>query len=169
MTTLPYWELRHCVTSMDKTDWQRNVEPKRPKSGLDNSGGMTKHMMNSLQHKSQIGRLPSSHYQARKSRCNPWMRFIISAGALMFAITWAGCAKPQNRIPLKVEQPVAGAPLTFGIPFPQGALHSPDHVRVLTSRGREIPSQITEVTTWAPADNSIKWIWVFFFSEESEN
>ncbi|MCH7859761.1 MAG: hypothetical protein IID14_08695, partial [Candidatus Marinimicrobia bacterium] len=48
-------------------------------------------------------------------------------------------------------------------------MHSPDNVRVLNARGHEIPSQITEVTTWGPADNSIKWIWVFFFCEDSDN
>lgn len=60
-----------------------------------------------------------------------------------------------------------GAPIVFGVPFPRGVLHSPDHVRVL-SAGREIPSQISEVSTWAPADDSIKWIWVFFFAERPD-
>jgi hypothetical protein len=35
---------------------------------------------------------------------------------------------------------------------------------VLTTDGREIPSQITEVSTWEPADPSVKWIRVFFFA-----
>ena len=71
-----------------------------------------------------------------------------------------------QQIPLTVENASPGAPLTLGIPFPKGALDSPDRVRVLNKNGKEIPSQITEVSTWAPADNSIKWIWVFFFAEE---
>ena len=72
------------------------------------------------------------------------------------------------RIPIRVERPAEGAPLTFGIPFPKGVLHSPDQVRVLTVDGREIPSQITEVSTWEPADASIKWAWVFFFAEDTD-
>ena len=72
-----------------------------------------------------------------------------------------------NEIPLKVENSSPGAPLTLGIPFPKGALFSPDHVRVLDSDGKEIPSQVTEVSTWQPADNSLKWIWVFFFAQNT--
>lgn len=56
--------------------------------------------------------------------------------------------------------------MTVGIPFPEGALASPDHVRLLNEAGEEIPSQVTEVTSWAPADDSVKWIWVFFFTGE---
>ena len=71
--------------------------------------------------------------------------------------------RAANRIPLKVENVSPGAPLTLGIPFPVGVLHSPDHVRILDMDGREIPSQITEVTSWEPVDSSVKWIWAFFF------
>jgi hypothetical protein len=71
---------------------------------------------------------------------------------------------PPVRLPIKVERHIAGAPVVFGVPFPKGALASPDHVRVLDPAGREIPSQISEVSTWEPADESIKWLWVFFFT-----
>jgi hypothetical protein len=47
-------------------------------------------------------------------------------------------------------------------------LQSPEHVRVLAADGDEIPSQVTPVTTWAPADSSLKWIWVFFFATEGD-
>ncbi|HKK45360.1 MAG TPA: hypothetical protein VJ964_07555 [Balneolaceae bacterium] len=70
----------------------------------------------------------------------------------------------SHKIPIKVEKKMSGAPLTFGLPFPKGALDSPDHVRVLDSHGNEIPSQISQVTTWKPADSSVKWIWVFVFA-----
>jgi hypothetical protein len=70
-------------------------------------------------------------------------------------------------IPLHVDRVTRDAPVTFGVPFPKGALHSPDHVRVLDERGVEVPSQITEVTSWAPADPSIQWIWVDFLTEGS--
>ncbi len=78
-------------------------------------------------------------------------------------------ARAADRIPVTVEAPAPGAPVTFGLPMPVGALHSPDHVRVLDGSGREIPSQITEVTTWEPADGSIKWIWVMFFVGDGPN
>ncbi len=70
----------------------------------------------------------------------------------------------SERIYIQVEKSIDGAPLTIGIPFAQGTLHSPDHVRVLDINGNEIASQTTLVTTWEPVDFSVKWIWVFFFS-----
>ena len=75
----------------------------------------------------------------------------------------------STKIPIKIEQHLDGAPITLGIPFKKGELLSPDHARVLNSEGNEIPSQITQVTTWEPVDYSTKWIWVFFFAEEGDN
>lgn len=69
-------------------------------------------------------------------------------------------------IPITVENNISGTPQLFGVPIPEGDLYSPDHVRVLDNSGNEIPSQITKVTTWKPSDNSIKWLWVFFFTED---
>lgn len=74
-----------------------------------------------------------------------------------------------ERIPLKIEKHAEGAPITMGIPLPNGALYSPDQVRLLNAAGQEIPSQITEVNNWQPLNNSIKWIWVFFFAETGDS
>ena len=71
------------------------------------------------------------------------------------------------QIPVTVDGEQAGAPVTFGIPFPRGELNSAANVRVLNRAGEEIASQITPVTTWLPADESIKWIWVDFFTDGS--
>ncbi|MFT5384710.1 MAG: hypothetical protein ACI81W_002111, partial [Saprospiraceae bacterium] len=84
--------------------------------------------------------------------------------SLIIMIMWASFCFGAQQIPLTIENAAPGAPLTFGIPFPLGALDSPDHVRVIDKKGNEIPSQITEVTTWQPAGKSIKWVWVFFFA-----
>ncbi len=73
----------------------------------------------------------------------------------------------QKQVSIRISAHSSEAPITMGIPFPKGALFSPDKVRLLNHKGVEIPSQITEVSTWEPVDNSIKWIWVFFFSEKS--
>ena len=77
-------------------------------------------------------------------------------------------ATGAQQLPIIVERHVDGAPLTFGVPFPKGALISPDQVRVLTADGREVPAQVTEVSTWEPADPSIKWVWVFFFAGRAD-
>jgi len=67
-------------------------------------------------------------------------------------------------IEFSVKNNKIGAPLVFGIPFPKGQLYSPDNVRIKDSKNTIIPSQITEVNTWEPADKSIQWIWVFIYS-----
>ncbi len=73
-----------------------------------------------------------------------------------------------NSVTISVENAEPGTPVKLGIPFPQGVLFSPDHVRVLNASGEEIPSQNTRVTTWEPVDYSIKWLWVFFFADDSD-
>ena len=75
----------------------------------------------------------------------------------------------SHSIPIEVKDNVPDTPQLLGIPIPEGTLYSPDHVRVLDVYGQEIPSQITKVSTWEPADISIKWIWVFFFTEEDDS
>lgn len=85
---------------------------------------------------------------------------LITALALVSAYS----LKAIDQIPITVENTIEGAPMTMGIPFPQGALMSPDHVRLLDKNGREIPCQTTMVNTWEPLDYSVKWLWVFFFS-----
>ncbi|WP_142785357.1 exo-rhamnogalacturonan lyase family protein [Changchengzhania lutea] len=80
-----------------------------------------------------------------------------------------GYAISPKQIPIKIENNKIGAPITIGIPFPKGELFSVDNIRLFGSNGKEIACQTTEVTTWQPADGSIKWIWVFFFSEKSSD
>lgn len=74
-------------------------------------------------------------------------------------------AQSLSSLTLQLDEPRPGAPVLVGVPFPPGALYSPDHVRLETPAGREIPTQVTEVSTWEPVDSSLKWIWVFFFTE----
>lgn len=90
---------------------------------------------------------------------------------LIISFTFLGCSASNSgkKIPVTVENNQAGSPQVFGVPIPKGELFSPDHVRVLNSSGEEIPSQITKVNTWAPADNSIKWLWVFFFTDDGDS
>lgn len=91
----------------------------------------------------------------------------------LFIVLISSCAilsaSNSNQLTIKIENNKEGAPITIGIPFPKGALYSIDNVRLLNSKGQEIASQITEVTTWQPADDSVKWIWVFFFSDSSSD
>ena len=89
--------------------------------------------------------------------------------SVFLLILFAGKAQTTNKIPIKIENNIKSAPVTLGIPFPQGELHSVDNLRLLTSDGREIPCQTTKVANWRPIDTSIKWVWVFFFSNQDSN
>lgn len=73
----------------------------------------------------------------------------------------------SDTVTIHVKNAESGVPVKLGIPFPKGALYSPDNVRVLNEGGQEILSQATQVTTWEPANNSVKWLWVFFFTDHS--
>ena len=90
---------------------------------------------------------------------------------ILLTAAFIGCSTQTgsvNSVTITVQNAEPGAPVKFGIPFPKGELFSPDHVRVVNASGNEIPSQKTKVTTWEPADQSIKWLWVFFFADESK-
>lgn len=96
------------------------------------------------------------------------MKILLSV--ILVSLLLQSCTQPKvtgNQLAITVENNIKGAPITLGIPFPKGALNSVDHIRLLTSDGMEIPCQTTEVSTWDPIDDSIKWVWVFFFSEET--
>ncbi|MDR9366150.1 MAG: hypothetical protein RI575_12480 [Balneolaceae bacterium] len=73
----------------------------------------------------------------------------------------------SDTVTIHVKNAESGVPVKLGIPFPEGALYSPDHVRVLNDDGQEIISQTTQVTTWEPANYSVKWLWIFFFTDNS--
>lgn len=100
----------------------------------------------------------------KKILSRPGLSYLIAV-----AILFAGCSGSSgtNTVPIVVKENSPGAPQLFGIPFPEGALDSPDNVRLVNEDGVEVPSQITEVSTWEPSDNSVKWIWVFFFTEDA--
>jgi hypothetical protein len=91
---------------------------------------------------------------------------------LVIAITlvnvFSSFASPKQ-IPISVKNNVEGAPVTIGIPFPKGELYSVDNIRLLNLNGKEISIQTTKVSTWLPADESVKWVWIFFFSENSSD
>jgi hypothetical protein len=94
---------------------------------------------------------------------------LLAVAALLLIITGCGPTRGGKQIPISVENNIEGSPQVFGVPIPQGELYSPDHVRVLNNAGDEIPSQITKVSTWKPADKSIKWLWVFFFTDQDSS
>jgi hypothetical protein len=99
-----------------------------------------------------------------------YFRYVLTSIFLVLISMGLSAASCQaaDRVPITIKQHVPGAPITMGIPFPKGALYSPEHVRLLSAAGDVVPSQVTEVTSWAPADSSLKWVWVFFFADEGD-
>lgn len=97
------------------------------------------------------------------------MNRIVLFSVILVAILWGLVANSfaSDTVTIHVKNADSDVPVKLGIPFPKGTLYSPDHVRVLNDDGEEILSQTTQVNTWAPADPSIKWLWVFFFTDES--
>ncbi len=93
-------------------------------------------------------------------------KLLIVFSILLFHIK---VSSQEYKIPVTVNDPTLGAPITMGIPFKQGQLNSPDNVRLLDHSGKEVPCQVTLVNTWEPADFSVKWIWIFFFSNDVGN
>jgi len=99
------------------------------------------------------------------------MKFKIFLLTIIVLLTSISCTYVNDNpktIELELKNNHEGAPVTAGIPFPSGALYSPDRVRLFNSNGNEIPVQVTEVSRWDEKDPSIKWIWVFFFTDKSD-
>lgn len=74
--------------------------------------------------------------------------------------------EPQAaRIPLSVwGMEKAGGesyPVCTGVPFPQGALNSPDHVRLVDDKGKETPCQVSVRSLWNRG-GSIQWLGLDF-------
>jgi len=66
------------------------------------------------------------------------------------------------RIPVEVDLPdginaTDSWPVTFGVPFPAGALWDMGRLRIVDDKGRELPSQCEATGLWAP-EGSIKWV-----------
>ena len=69
---------------------------------------------------------------------------------------------PQQKIPVNLDLPdgidsVESWPVTFGVPFPAGALWDVQSLRLVDAQGRELPSQKEATGTWA-REGSVKWV-----------
>ena len=70
----------------------------------------------------------------------------------------------SSTIPLHIEEPTGVRrerwPICWGVPFPQGALFSPAHVRLRSPTGMEVPCHVRETARWP--DGSVKWMLLQF-------
>jgi len=69
---------------------------------------------------------------------------------------------PEHRIPVHIDVPeelgpVRSWPVTFGVPFPAGALWEADGLRLVDGEAKEIPSQKEVAGLWG-MEGSVKWV-----------
>jgi len=66
----------------------------------------------------------------------------------------------RDRVPLDVDwadNALSEGPVTFGVPFPKGALASSDGLRIVTSDGEPVPAQVETTATWDGLDGPVRW------------
>jgi len=92
------------------------------------------------------------------------------AAVIAIAPSTAGAAQTPHgigltfhpRLPARVQAQVEKGelktawPLTFGVPFPEGALKSDANLRLLDPSGAEVPIQVRTTARWF--DDSIRWV-----------
>lgn len=74
-------------------------------------------------------------------------------------------AAPEPGIPLRVDVPAKIRegmwPVSFGVPFPKGALAPGMHVSV-TANGKPVPTQTTSLASWTAEGTETRWLLVDF-------
>ncbi len=67
-----------------------------------------------------------------------------------------------TRIPVKIDGTrgvrYGKEPLTFGVPFAEGAFPAGTQLRAVTATGRELPVQTASMTTWKKDLKDVKWL-----------
>ena len=78
----------------------------------------------------------------------------------------------RARIAIRADYPADFAvkewPVTFGVPFPRGALKSARNVRIVTAGGQEVPAQILRTGTWVLPDGDVKWVLIDMTAKRGE-
>lgn len=85
----------------------------------------------------------------------------VARGSAAFRVDAPRQVPRTGRIAIDViNEPVAtlaGAPMTVGVPMPQGAVDDADHLRLLDEQGREVPMQASVRARWSRF-GSVKWL-----------
>ncbi len=78
-------------------------------------------------------------------------------------------ARAATRVELVIDEPFADRksawPITTGVPFPRGTLHSVEHCRLIDDRGQECPLQARAAATWDAERKSVRWLTIDFIAE----
>lgn len=67
----------------------------------------------------------------------------------------------RERFPVRVDWPddpgLVRSPVTFGVPFADGALDTVEHARLITADGAVVPAQFEATATWWRKDGAVRW------------
>ena len=93
---------------------------------------------------------------AEKGQCTGSVEAFLSARDPEFPL------ETDTRIAVQIDLPdgideVTSWPVTFGVPFPAGALWNAEKLRVVDLAGKDLPSQNEPVGLWA-AEGAVKWV-----------
>jgi hypothetical protein len=102
------------------------------------------------------------------------MRFLMLRAISSAMSLFAGALAAQSiDIPITVEETAgtrrAAEPVTFGVPFPRGAVRDTSALRLYNREGNVVPAAFRVVNKWwddaGPAGPSIQWVHVDFFAD----
>ncbi len=90
----------------------------------------------------------------------------VAQASLPLRVLAAALPPQQGRIPLVLPTPPSGVerwPVQTGVPFPKGALWSPDSLRLVDRAGQPVPFGAVVRSRWgADEDSSIRWVGLDF-------
>jgi hypothetical protein len=85
----------------------------------------------------------------------------IGRASAAFSVLPPAKVAQSGRIPIRIlnepDATIKNAPMTVGVPFPQGALYDAAHVRLVDEQGRDIPLQTRITGRWSRY-GAIKWL-----------
>ncbi|MGC9317759.1 MAG: hypothetical protein ACP5KN_06975 [Armatimonadota bacterium] len=70
----------------------------------------------------------------------------------------------RDRVPIRTDWPeidgLERSPVTFGVPFADGALASAENARLVTAGGTPVPADLRTTATWWREDGPVRWLLV---------
>jgi len=70
----------------------------------------------------------------------------------------------RDRVPIRTDWPeidgLEASPVTFGVPFADGALASAENARLVTADGTPVPADLRTTATWWREDGPVRWMLV---------
>ncbi len=112
--------------------------------------------------------MKSFKIQKRRARRSVWFKFAVCLG---LGLLNCESATPAASLPLFIAEPTglarSNAPVSSGVPFPMGVLHTNMPMQIFDARGDKLPLQQRVTATWR--DGSAKWVLLDFQTSVAAN